>query len=147
MPTIKKTKKLGRTREQQQIAVLNAYEQYANVTRACKAVKVPRRTFYAWMKDKAFEVQFEASSKVALGVLEDEATRRAVEGTIKPILYKGKIVAKVREYSDVLTIVLLKARAPEKYKDRIANEHSGEMNITWKEEKTYEAEPKADDSH
>jgi hypothetical protein len=117
MAQLKKLRDL-RTKKKQQQDVLNAFEQYANISRACKKAKVPRRTFYNWLEEEDFRKQYEKSEAIAVGVLEDEATRRAIEGTLKPVFHKGKKIGSIREYSDTLTIVLLKARAPHKYKDR-----------------------------
>src|SRR5690606_15500082 len=98
----------------------------ANVTRSARRAKIARQTVYDWLEsDKEFKGRFDKAVKIGLGVLEDEATRRAVEGVLKPVYQKGKKVGTVREYSDTLLIVLLKAQAPEKYKDRVANELSG----------------------
>lgn len=57
--------------------------------------------------------------------LEDEAVRRAHEGVLKPVFQQGKEVGHVREYSDALMVTMLKARRPEKFKDRVASEVSG----------------------
>lgn len=109
-----------------QEAFIDKFCQTANVTKAAKALKIGRRTVYLWLQnDKWFKKQMEEANVVALGVLEDEATRRAVEGTNKPVFYKGDMCGLVREYSDTLMIVLLKARAPEKYRERISNEVTG----------------------
>lgn len=56
--------------------------------------------------------------------MEQEAFRRAVEGTEKPVfgsmgfrMGSGEI-GRVREYSDTLLIFLLKGARPEKYRER-----------------------------
>jgi hypothetical protein len=48
-----------------------------------------------------------------------------VEGVKKNVYYKGEKIDELREYSDTLLTLLLKARDPEKYKDRVQQEHSG----------------------
>ena len=58
--------------------------------------------------------------------MEAEARRRGVEGTLKPVFYKGEECGQVREYSDTLLIFLLKAHDP-KYRDRQQVEHSGSV--------------------
>lgn len=123
MAQIKKGEK--RTKKQQQEAVLAAFTDCANITISCKKAKVPRRTFYNWLEDEDFKDKFEKCVKIAIGVLEDEARRRAIVGVDKPVYYQGRRVGRVREYSDTLLIVLLKAHAPEKYKDRVASELTG----------------------
>lgn len=89
------------------------------MSRAAKKAKVPRSNIYEWLKnDPEFKMKFDEACEVAIGALEDEAVRRAHEGTVKPVFQGGKKVGLVREYSDTLLIVLLKARSPEKYKER-----------------------------
>lgn len=51
--------------------------------------------------------------------MEVEAQRRAVDGTRKPVYYKGVKVGAVQEYSDNLMMFLLKARRPEVYRERV----------------------------
>jgi hypothetical protein len=115
-----------RTTEQMQQDALEAFEDTGNVTLGCKKARVPRRTFYNWLRDiPEYQASYEESAKIAAGVLEAEAHRRAVVGVKKGVFYKGKKVAVQQEYSDTLLIVLLKAHAPEKYKERTSNEHSG----------------------
>ncbi|WPV66298.1 hypothetical protein [Chitinophaga sp. LS1] len=120
----------ARTTEKIQKDVLSAYEACGNITEACRKAKVARRTFYNWLDEtkegnQSFIEGFKSASKMSVGVLEDEAQRRAVKGVKKGVYYKGKRIAWVQEYSDTLLIVLLKAHAPEKYKDRVAQEQSG----------------------
>lgn len=114
-----------RSKKKMQTEIIAAFENFANISRACKKVGIPRRTFYHWMEEDEFKAAFDKSLKIATGVLEDEATRRAIQGTLKPVFYKGEKVGSIREYSDTLTIVLLKAHAPDKYKENWKGELSG----------------------
>lgn len=105
---------------------LEEYINYANIMETCNAVGMIRRTFYQWLEgDEEFGAKFKKAEKMALGVLEDEAHRRAVTGVDKPVYQGGVLVGHVKEYSDPLLILLLKARAPHKYKDRFAGELTG----------------------
>lgn len=102
-------------------------EATASITRACKLSKVPRRTVYDWIdKDPEFVVDLEESKRVAIDALQDEAVRRAFEGTVKPVYQGGKKVGKIREYSDTLMALLLKGNMPDKYKERFSGELSGQ---------------------
>jgi len=114
-----------RTKREQPDELLTLFEDTANITVACKKLRIPRRTHYNWMKEEGYAKRFDASAKLALGVLEDEANRRATIGVKKNVYYKGLKIDTITEYSDTLLIVLLKALAPEKYKDRVSAEHSG----------------------
>lgn len=58
------------------------------------------------------------SEEDAIELLEGEARRRAYEGTVKPVYYKGEQCGKIREYSDTLMMFILKAKKPE-YRDRL----------------------------
>jgi uncharacterized protein with ATP-grasp and redox domains len=124
--TIAHSKKDKRTIHKKQADFLAQFCELANVTQAAKKARVGRRTVYDWLQtDIPFKKEYKKATKIAIGVLEDEAARRAISGTDKPIFYKGKKVATVKEYSDTLLIVLLKAQKPKKYKDRFQGELTG----------------------
>jgi hypothetical protein len=61
--------------------------------------------------------------------LEAEADRRAAEGTLRPVFYKGEQCGEIREYSDTLLIFRLKALRPEKYRERSNVAVSGGVTI------------------
>jgi len=90
-------------------AVLSAFKNCANVTRACEIADIARATFYEWLKeDPEFKAAYEATREEAIQVLEDEAIKRATIGG-----------------SDTLLIFLLKAAKPQKYRDYVRQEISG----------------------
>jgi hypothetical protein len=82
----------------------------------CEALGIPRTSVYEWReKDPAFAAEWDAAIESMTENLEKEAYRRAYEGVSKPV-YQGKeLVGHVQEYSDTLTIFLLKARRPDTY--------------------------------
>lgn len=124
--TIGQLKKDPRSKSKKQSQFLDKLSDYVSVTRACKVTKIPRSTIYQWIKDDPeFKARFEDACELALASLEDEAVRRAFEGVNKPVYQQGQKVGTVKDFSDTLMIVLLKARAPDKYKDRFAGELSG----------------------
>ncbi|MFL5811337.1 MAG: hypothetical protein ACJ749_17575, partial [Flavisolibacter sp.] len=99
--TIGQLKKNKKTKKQQQTDFIKWFCEYASISRACKKAKVPRSTVYEWLKsDRDFKKKYDESIDIAVSALEDEAIRRAHEGTIKPVFQGGKQVGKVREYSD-----------------------------------------------
>jgi len=55
----------------------------------------------------------------ATEVLEKEAWRRAEQGVAEPVYQHGKQVGTIQRYSDQLLMFLLRARAPERYRDRV----------------------------
>lgn len=124
--TVRQLKKDKRPKKRKQLDFLEAFMEYVSVSRAAKKAKVHRTVIYDWIKDEAeFKTAYERACELATARLEDEAVRRAYEGTLKPVYQGGKKICSIREYSDTLLIVLLKARAPEKYKERVASEHTG----------------------
>lgn len=120
-------KEIGHTRASvMKHRFLECYMHTANVTKACAILGLVPRTVYHWKhNDPQFMEDFVMADRVALGTLEDEATRRAIDGTEKPVFQGGRLVGYTREYSDTLLIVLLKARSPSKYKERFSGELTG----------------------
>jgi len=99
-------------------AFFAALAETANVTKACAAIAITRRTAYNWREaDPEFAAGWDRAMKAAVLGLEDEAHRRAFEGLDKPVFYQGSECGAVREYSDTLAIFLLKAHNPEKYRE------------------------------
>lgn len=111
-------------------AFIEALSARGNVSEACKASGVARRTVYEWRDDDAvFAKMWDDALDQAADTMEREAWRRAVEGTDKPVFHQGQEVGAIREYSDTLLIFLLKAVRPEKYRERQQVEQSGTATI------------------
>lgn len=105
---------------------LELYMLTGHIGKTCEILGINSRTVHHWRNyDEQFKLDYEMADRVALGLLEDEATRRAVYGVKKPVFQGGKFVGYVTEYSDQLLIVLLKAKAPDKYKDSWKGELTG----------------------
>ena len=83
-----------------------------------------------------FAAAWDAAIIEGAEALEQEAFRRAVEGTDKPIVHLGVVTDTVKEYSDTLLIFLLKGRLPDKYKDRVQqdNTHAGDITVRFIDE-------------
>lgn len=102
------------------------------VGKAAAAISVSRVTAYRWRKEHPdFAAAWDEGLRIATIALEDEARRRAQEGTDKPVYQNGQLVGTVREYSDTLAIFLLKACNPAKYRDRVAvtGEDGGALKV------------------
>lgn len=105
---------------------LETYEATGNISRSADLAGISNGTHYRWLKeDPEYAAMFEEAHARACDALEAEARRRAVEGTERPVFYKGRIVGYIREYSDRLLELLLKAKKPHEYKERTATEISG----------------------
>ena len=106
-------------------AFLDALRDGRSVTAASIDAGISRSTAYEWRDaDDEFRKAWDSAVDEGTDRLEDEAHRRARDGVAKPVFQGGKRVGTVQEYSDTLTIFLLKARRPEKFKDRVATEVS-----------------------
>jgi hypothetical protein len=120
----------GRTIDQRKADFLDQYRQSGNIYLACKLARIGRSTVYGWEKaDPDFAAAWEVAEVEATEFLEAEAFRRAVKGVKqkKGVYYLGKPIAYEVEtsYSDTLLLALMRARAPEKYRDRKDVRHSG----------------------
>jgi hypothetical protein len=136
---------------------LKAYGECGVVKRACQFAKIHRTTFYVWRdRDEGFKACLPFFEEDANDTLEYAAYVQSVLGTEEPavsmgqLVYeyepviengepkldsKGKPVMKrgkqtiIKKYSPQLLITLLKARMPEKYKDKQQVEHSGTIDV------------------
>lgn len=98
-----------------------------NVSRAAASIGISRTRMYELKKeDEAFAQAWDEAVDIGIDHLEEEARRRAYQGTDKPVFYQGYQCGTIREYSDTLMIFLLKAHRPDKFKERVVNEHTGE---------------------
>lgn len=89
-------------------AFLGALRDGLSINAACKASGVARRTAYDWREaDPEFRKAWDDAVETGTDELEDVA------------------IARAKDSSDTLLIFLLKARRPDKYKDRVAKELSG----------------------
>ena len=114
--------------KRRQQVFLGVLAEHGNVAEAVKAAGVSRRVAFAhYETDEEFASAWRAAADEAADRLEREARRRALEGTEEPVFYQGKECGRVRRYSDSLMLALLKAERPEKFKDRVASELTGEV--------------------
>lgn len=107
-------------------AFLEHFAQTGNVSESCEAVGIKRRSnIYDWQeRDDQFAAGFRESEIRATERLESEARRRGAEGYEEPVFHQGAECGRVRKFSDTLLIFLLKARAPEKYRERVQMQHA-----------------------
>jgi len=106
------------------LAFLAAYSKYGNMSKAARMADISRNAIYDWLEtDQEFAQAFRTAEAAALEYLEAEAWRRAVEGSPyeRTSYWHGEPVGTDRkiEYSDALMTLLLRARAPEKYREKL----------------------------
>ena len=100
----------------------NLIDAGGNIGKAASKSGITRQTHYNWLHEDAYyaSVYNDKIKPMCVSVLEDEAQRRAM-GYEEDVYYKGEKVGTVTKYSDKLMEVLLKANAPEKYRERVEN--------------------------
>jgi hypothetical protein len=112
---------------------LKALAETGNITAAVLLAGTSRTRVYELRKvDEAFRAGWDEAENTASDRLEAEAWRRAVDGVQEPLVSAGKIVRDddgnpiaIRRYSDAILTLLLKARRPEKFRERSSVEMSG----------------------
>jgi hypothetical protein len=110
-------------------AFLSALEITGSVTAAAKAADISRVTVYQHRKDYPdFAREWDEALDMAADTLEDEARRRATEGTEEPVFHQGKKVGTVRKRSDVLLMFLLKGIRPQKWRESRATMSPADLN-------------------
>ena len=99
-------------------AFLQYFMETANVREACRRAKVNHSTIYRFKADNAdFREAFKEAKAIAVENLEGEGFRRAMEGVLEPVYYKGAKVGSIRKYSDSVLIFLLKGNMKSLYGD------------------------------
>jgi hypothetical protein len=106
---------------------------------AAAAIGVHRFTMRNWCKsDPGYAERFKEAVEAGIDLLEEEAIRRARDGVLRPVFYKGKVIGHVREYSDQLLMLLLIGKRPNVYGRRSAKAAlleagHGIVEVRWKE--------------
>lgn len=110
-------------------AMIEALEKSLGVvTTAAKAVGIDRSTHYDWYNnDPEYRAAVDSISDIALDFAESQLHKQIQEGEVSSTIFYLKTKGKKRGYVE-----------------RTEVEHSGELGITWLEEKTYEANNKTD---
>lgn len=120
---------LTRKREKIKAGPVNAVRSIANaaaflamigegwsIKASCAEIGCSRSAMYKWLReDEGFRESFANAYEDGTDTMEDEAVRRAVHGTVRPIFQGGEKVGSVREYSDRLLERLLAGRRPKRY--------------------------------
>ena len=105
------------------------------VTAAAGLIGMRRQGIYVHRDtDPVFAVEWDRAVDEGIDVLEQEAKRRAVEGVLKPQFHQGRMLTgadgqpvEVREYSDRLLEMRLKAKKPGVYRETVSVEQKGRV--------------------
>jgi len=77
---------------------------------AAEDLNISRRALYRKRAaDKKFAEAWDKAVDRGIDVIEDEAKRRALDGTEEPVFYKGEVCGYIRRKSDVCMSLVLKA--------------------------------------
>jgi hypothetical protein len=110
---------------------LAAFQEHLTITAACKAAGIGRQTAYdERRRNEDFAQAWEDLDFEVTERLEREAFRRAVEGVVERGTHdeNGNLVGEfVIKYSDRALEMLLRARAPQKYRENVFVESTGTM--------------------
>ncbi len=117
-------------------AFLTELRARGSILAACAAAAVGRSTVYERRDtDGPFAADMAEALEIATDSLELEARRRAVDGVERPVFGSGGPgvgtvqVGVVREYSDSLMALLLKAHMPARYRENVKVEHGGKIGV------------------
>lgn len=111
-------------------AFLCELRETCNVTLAARAAGVSRQRAYQVREaEPDFAKLWDDALQEGIDLLEHEAQRRAFAGVDKPVFYQGYECGRVREYSDTLTIFLLKAHRPDRFRDNSKVELAGSLDL------------------
>lgn len=97
---------------------LEAFSRSGSVGAACSETGIKPVTAHQWgfSDTYSFKRRKELAAQTFLGKVEAEINRRAIQGTDKPVIYKGQITDTYKEYSDNLLMFRAKRIDPA-YKD------------------------------
>lgn len=95
-------------------AFLDILSKTGQVAEAARAVGYTSTTFLHQLRreDEEFAEQWDLATQAAGDFLKAEATRRAIEGVLEPVYYKGEIAGYNTKYSDTLLMFLIKQNDP-----------------------------------
>ena len=116
---------LARKKRRVFLRVLAETGRVAEAARACGYTDTSTLTAYR-RNDEEFAEAWDDALLDAAHVLEEEVWRRAHDGTLKPVFYKGKVTGFITEYSDTLAMFILRGLKPSTYRD---NARGGDLNI------------------
>lgn len=119
-------------RRQTFLKVLSETGSFAAASRAASPHSKDRHgaasTFKQLMqRDPEFNADVEEARSQALGRLEAECVRRAVEGVQRPIYQRGELVGHEQVHSDGLLMFALRALDPAKYNEKRQVEVKGDV--------------------
>lgn len=113
-----KTHETRAYKEHKKPLFIEAFRKTGTIVGAARSVGLSREVIYDWKSnDPNFAAQLDEADSEVTEILEASAFQRATSGVDRPIFYRGVQIGISKDYSDSLTMFLLRARNPQKYKD------------------------------
>ncbi len=79
-----------------------------NVSKACKAIKISRQTYYDWLKDDDFKLKVDELREADLDFTESQLRKLIKEGNVVATIFKLKTKGRERGYDEKQQIELVK---------------------------------------
>lgn len=101
-----------------QVAFVQVLAETANVSAACRAVGMSRRSAYALYNRReaqSFRQAWDIAIEQGTRCLADAALERALNGVVQPIFYQGEQIGEKRVFNEAMTKFLLRCHAPDRY--------------------------------
>ena len=93
--------------EKKKEAFIEAYKRLSgNISASCKAVDVPRRTYYNWMKDEEFRQDIESAYEQTIDWVESKLLKQIDSNNITAIIFYLKTKGKSRGYVETQDITM-----------------------------------------
>lgn len=84
---------------------IEAYKRMAgNISAACKATNIPRRTYYNWIKNDAFRNEVDTAYEETIDWVESKLMRQIEDGSITAIIFYLKTKGAKRGYIERYTL-------------------------------------------
>ncbi len=99
----------------------------AEAARACGHTDTSTFQHYR-RNDEDFAEAWDFALESAAHVLEEEIWRRAKEGVLEPVFYKGEVAGYKTNYSDTLAMFILRGLKPGTYRDNV---RGGDVNVNF----------------
>lgn len=131
---------------------LASYRVLGNVSAAARHAGVSRTQHYEWMQDPKYVVLFNDAHEEACDLLEEQLRKSAMGQREEPVIWQGQLQYRVivdhegnpfldekgkpkfvpltvLKQNDVANFFLLKAARPEKYRENVKHEITGDVNL------------------
>lgn len=109
--------------------LLDALAEGHTIAESCRVAGIAFGTLKTWRRnDPIINEKVQEAYDIGTDAYRQEVRRRALEGWLEPVFYKGQEQGHVRKFSDTLLMFETKRRDPD-YRDSVAVKHSGTIDL------------------